>query len=146
MQGNIIRLTKEDLINSHQNDLLSQNLIFLDGSFKVEKTTQESVAKEIARFNQKRESLQEVVTKAGGAEIFKNPPGTKKAWQLIEESDCRGMEFGRAQLSDKYCNFIISKHGAIAQDIIDLGNQVIEKVRDKTGVTLEWKIKIIGEH
>lgn len=144
--GNVIHFEKEDLAAFYQNkDPLAKNIIFVDATFKIEKTTQEEVSKNISMFNHKREKLQETSIKAGGAEIFKNPQGNKKAWQLIEESGCRGMELGRAKISEKYCNFIISKSGAKAQDIIDLGNKVIEIVKAKTGVTLQWKIKIIGE-
>jgi UDP-N-acetylenolpyruvoylglucosamine reductase len=33
---------------------------------------------------------------------------------------------------------------ASAQDLIDLGNEVQRKVQEKTGVKLEWEIKILG--
>ncbi len=144
--GNVINFTKEDLKLFYQNkDPLSKKIIIIDGTFKVKKTTPEEVKKEISIFSHKREAVQENSIRAGGAEIFKNPTGNKKAWQLIEESGCREMFSGKAQISEKHCNFIVTKNGAQAQDIIDLGNKIIEIVKEKTGVRLEWKIKIIGE-
>jgi UDP-N-acetylenolpyruvoylglucosamine reductase len=40
--------------------------------------------------------MQKNAIRAGGAEIFKNPVGQKKAWQLIEESGCKNMSCVKA--------------------------------------------------
>ncbi len=146
--GNILQLKNEDfgfkyrghsLLNS-----LAKNLIFIEGVFKVENATPEIVGKKIAEFNQKREAAQPIRSKTGGS-TFKNPTGDKKAWQLIDEAGCRGMKINDAQISEKHCNFMINLGNAKAQDLIDLGNLVIDKVKEKTGVQLEWEIKVIGK-
>ena len=48
-------------------------------------------------------------------------------------------------VSDKHCNFLINTGNATAKDIEDLGNLIQQKVYEKTGIKLEWEIKIIGE-
>ncbi len=83
-------------------------------------------------------------TPTSGGSTFKNP-GIKKAWELIDESGCRGMKLGDAQMSEKHCNFMINLGNSKAQDLIDLGNKVVNLVKEKTGVTLEWEVKIIGK-
>ena len=40
---------------------------------------------------------------------------------------------------------MINNGKAAASDLINLGNLVIDKVKEKTGITLEWEIKIIGK-
>jgi UDP-N-acetylmuramate dehydrogenase len=74
---------------------------------------------------------------------FKNPPG-KKAWQLIDAAGCRGLTVGGAQVSELHCNFLINLGGATAADIETLGETVRRRVRETSGVDLDWEIKRIG--
>ena len=55
------------------------------------------------------------------------------------------MSFGDAYISEKHCNFFVNKGNANSEDLESLINQVKKKVLDKTGITLEPEIKIIGE-
>jgi UDP-N-acetylmuramate dehydrogenase len=90
----------------------------------------------------KRETTQPVKSRTGGS-TFKNPPG-HKAWQLIDAAGCRGLIVGGAQVSELHCNFLINLGNATAADIEGLGEEVRRRVKDKSGVTLEWEIKRIG--
>ena len=70
-------------------------------------------------------------------------PG-RKAWQLIDAAGCRGLKLGDAQVSELHCNFLISLGNASAADIESLGETVRARVKDTSGVDLEWEIKRIG--
>jgi UDP-N-acetylmuramate dehydrogenase len=85
---------------------------------------------------------QPVKSRTGGS-TFKNPPNMK-AWQLIDEAGCRGLSLGGAQISPLHCNFMINNGNATAHELERLGEMVREKVFNKTGIILEWEIKIIG--
>jgi UDP-N-acetylmuramate dehydrogenase len=78
-----------------------------------------------------------------GGSTFKNPPGAR-AWELIEAAGCRGLRRGRAMVSDKHCNFLINLGGASAADLEGLGEEVRRRVKEATGVVLEWEIRIVG--
>ena len=78
-----------------------------------------------------------------GGSTFKNPDGDK-AWRLIDEAGCRGLREGDAQVSEKHCNFLLNLGSASSADIEALGEAVRRKVKDKTGVTLEWEIQRVG--
>jgi len=80
---------------------------------------------------------------ANHGSTFKNPPG-HKAWQLIDAAGCRGLVVGGAQVSQLHCNFLINLGNATAADIEALGEEVRRRVKDTSGVTLEWEIKRIG--
>jgi UDP-N-acetylmuramate dehydrogenase len=80
--------------------------------------------------------------KTGGS-TFKNPPGSK-AWKLIDAAGCRGLVIGDAQVSEMHCNFLINRGNATAADIENLGEEVRRRVRESSGVELEWEIKRIG--
>jgi UDP-N-acetylmuramate dehydrogenase len=75
---------------------------------------------------------------------FKNPEGCK-AWELIDAAGCRGMRFGGAMVSEKHCNFIVNEDNATAEDIEDLGELIIQKVFENSGIRLEWEIIRLGK-
>ena len=89
-----------------------------------------------------REASQPIKSRTGGS-TFKNPRG-HKAWQLIDAAGCRGLVVGDAQVSELHCNFLINRGGATATDIETLGETVRARVRENSGVELEWEIKRIG--
>ncbi len=76
--------------------------------------------------------------------VFKNPDG-HSAGQLIEESGCKGMERGGAQVSLKHANFIVNKGHATARDIMYLIERVRARVRDTFKVELKTEIEIWGD-
>ena len=66
-----------------------------------------------------------------------------KAWELIDKAGCRGKRVGDAQMSEKHCNFMINHGNNNADDLIKLGEEVMDEVLEKTGVKLDWEVKII---
>ncbi len=139
--GNLIELKNSDFGFFYRGSKISKNFIFVEVVLKTEKSTAEIVAKKIFEFNQQRENAQPIRAKTGGS-TFKNPENLK-AWQLIDEAGCRGLIEGDAQISQKHCNFMINRGVASAQNLIDLGTKVKNLVYQKTGVNLEWEIKIL---
>jgi UDP-N-acetylmuramate dehydrogenase len=97
---------------------------------------------EMERVTEAREAAQPIREKTGGS-TFKNPPGNK-AWKLIDAAGCRGLVVGDAQVSEMHCNFLINRGNATAADIENLGEEVRRRVRETSGVELEWEIKRIG--
>lgn len=100
------------------------------------------IGAEMDRITASREATQPIKSRTGGS-TFKNPAG-RKAWQLIDSAGCRGLTFGAAQVSPLHCNFLINLGGASARDIETLGEQVRARVRDSSGIELEWEIKRVG--
>lgn len=89
-----------------------------------------------------RDETQPIRTRTGGS-TFKNPEGCK-AWQLIDEAGCRGLMRGGAQVSNKHCNFLINTGNATAADLEGLGEEVRARVRERTGIEIEWELRRIG--
>ena len=89
-----------------------------------------------------REETQPIRTRTSGS-TYKNPNG-QKAWGLIDRAGCRGLRLGKAQVSEKHCNFLVNLGGATAADIEGLGEEVRRRVRETTGVELEWELERIG--
>jgi UDP-N-acetylmuramate dehydrogenase len=77
--------------------------------------------------------------------VFRNPPGDHAA-RLIEACGLKGVARGGARVSEKHANFIVNPHGAArAADIEALILEVQRTVQERTGVTLEPEVRIIGE-
>ena len=102
-----------------------------------------AIVDEMERITAAREASQPIRDKTGGS-TFKNPPG-HKAWQLIDAAGCRGLVVGDAEVSTMHCNFLINRGAATAADIEALGEEVRRRVRETSGVELEWEIKRLGE-
>ena len=75
---------------------------------------------------------------------FKNPPGDY-AGRLIEEAGLKGVRVGGAEVSPAHANWLVNTGGATAADMLELIERVRDRVREKTGITLELEIKVIGE-
>ena len=48
-------------------------------------------------------------------------------------------------VSEKHCNFLVNTGSATAADIEGLGEEVKRRVREATGVDLQWEIRRVGE-
>lgn len=116
--------------------------IFTQALFQGRAGDRDEIAAEMDAITERREASQPVKSRTGGS-TFKNPPGAK-AWQLIDAAGCRGLTVGGAQVSEKHCNFLINTGEATAADIETLGETVRARVRETSGVELDWEIKRIG--
>ena len=102
-----------------------------------------AIGAEMDRIAAEREASQPLRSRTGGS-TFKNPDGNK-AWKLIDEAGCRGLQIGDAQVSEKHCNFLLNLGSASSAQIEELGEEVRRRVKDKSGVLLEWEIQRVGK-
>ncbi|MGH6872369.1 MAG: UDP-N-acetylmuramate dehydrogenase [Rhizomicrobium sp.] len=141
-KGNKFILGAEDMAFVYRKSGASGDLIFVEAVFEGSAGAPDAIRARMAALVEQRESTQPTRARTGGS-TFQNPPG-RKAWQLIDEAGCRGLTMGAAQVSELHCNFLINTGGATSADIEGLGEEVRKRVRDKSGVMLEWEIKRVG--
>ncbi len=134
--------TNAEMGFSYRHSAAPEDVIFTRALFQGREGDPEAIAAEMDRITQAREASQPIREKTGGS-TFKNPPGAK-AWELIDRAGCRGMVMGDAQVSPMHCNFLINRGKATAADIEGLGEEVRRRVRELSGVSLEWEIKRVG--
>src|ERR1044072_358836 len=142
--GNISTYTNAEMGFSYRHCGVTDDVIFTQALFEGAPGDPAAIAAEMDESTSRRETTQPVKSRTGGS-TFKNPPG-HKAWQLIDAAGCRGLIVGGAQVSELHCNFLINLGNATAADIENLGEEVRRRVKDNSGVTLEWEIKRIGVH
>ena len=140
--GRVHVLANADLGFSYRHCSAPADYIFTQATFRGARGDPAVIALEMEKITESREATQPIKSRTGGS-TFKNPPGAK-AWQLIDAAGCRGLTIGAAQVSQMHCNFLINQGGASAADIETLGETVRARVRDISGVDLDWEIKRIG--
>jgi len=119
------------------------DLIFTEALFQGEPGEPAKILAEMDGIAAYREQAQPIKSRTGGS-TFKNPPGEKKAWQLIDAAGCRGLAVGDAKVSEMHCNFLINEGNATGADIEKLGETLRARVKETSGVELEWEIKRLG--
>ena len=75
---------------------------------------------------------------------FKRPEGYF-AGKLISDAGLSGEHVGDAYVSEKHCGFIVNKGNASATEIHELIVLVRSRVKEKTGITLEPEVIMLGE-
>jgi UDP-N-acetylmuramate dehydrogenase len=141
-RGQIHVLSNADLHYTYRHCGAPEDYIFTQVLLAGTRGDPAVIAAEMDKITESREATQPVKSRTGGS-TFKNPPG-HKAWQLIDAAGCRGLQIGGAQVSELHCNFLINLGTATAADIETLGETVRGRVKENSGVDLEWEIKRIG--
>ena len=141
-QGGIHVLSNADMHYTYRHCGAPEDYIFTRALFEGERGDPAVIAAEMDKITESREATQPIKSRTGGS-TFKNPPG-HRAWQLIDAAGCRGLKVGGAQVSEMHCNFLINLGDASAADIETLGETVRRRVKENSGVELEWEIKRIG--
>ncbi|MGF1611183.1 MAG: UDP-N-acetylmuramate dehydrogenase, partial [Kiloniellales bacterium] len=147
LDGTLHALAPEDLRLTYRHSELPEDWIVLSARLRGRPDQPEAIARRMSEVQKSRCDSQPIRSRTGGS-TFKNPPpetsGGLKAWQLIDQAGCRGLRRGGAMVSEQHCNFLINTGNATASDLELLGEEVRKRVKDTSGVTLEWEIKRIG--
>jgi UDP-N-acetylmuramate dehydrogenase len=77
--------------------------------------------------------------------VFRNPPGSKAAGELIEAAGLKGVRVGDAEVSTTHANFIVNRGHAKASEVIGLITRILQAVFEASGVDLKPEVTIIGE-
>ena len=145
--GEVVTLPVEALSYTYRHSELPESAIVVAARFRGHPGEPDAIQAEMDRIATSREASQPLRSKTGGS-TFKNPApvssGGKKAWQLVDEAGCRGLTKGGAQVSEKHTNFLINTGEATSSEIEALGEEVRRRVKEKSGVSLEWEIQRVG--
>ena len=140
--GEIATLPLSELGYTYRHSDLTDGSIVVAARFRGNAGEPDAIQAEMDRISAAREASQPLRSKTGGS-TFKNPDGGK-AWELVDKAGCRGLAFGGAQVSEKHTNFLINTGEATSAEIEALGEEVRKRVKQMSGVELEWEIKRIG--
>jgi UDP-N-acetylmuramate dehydrogenase len=140
--GEVVTLPLDALGYTYRHSSLPEGAVVMSAVFRGVPGESSAIQAEMDRIAAAREESQPLRSKTGGS-TFKNPDGYK-AWQLVDEAGCRGLQLGGAQVSEKHTNFLLNLGDATSADIEALGEEVRRRVKVKSGVELEWEIQRVG--
>jgi UDP-N-acetylmuramate dehydrogenase len=140
--GELRTLASAELNYTYRHSELPEGAIVVAARFRGRPGDAAAIQAEMDRISASREASQPLRSKTGGS-TFKNPDG-HKAWQLVDQAGCRGLTLGGAQVSEKHTNFLINTGGATSSEIEALGDEVRRRVKQNSGVELEWEIQRVG--
>lgn len=103
---------------------------------------QAGIRQQLEIFSGKRKASQPREPSAGC--IFKNPEGDH-AGRLIDQSGLKGKSVGGAMVSPVHGNFIVNTGEATATEVVQLVREVREAVLERTGISLEPEVLLLGQ-
>jgi UDP-N-acetylmuramate dehydrogenase len=120
--------------------------IILSATFKLTQTDPIKLRDRVKEIFAFKKSTQPLSDHSAGC-TFKNPidPVTEQrvpAGKLIDESGLKGLTIGGASVSDRHANFIVTKPGAKADDVLKLLELVKQRVYEAKGIELREEIAI----
>ena len=140
--GERVTLPIDALGYTYRHSALPDGAVVVSAIFRGVPGEPAAIQAEMDRIAAAREESQPLRNKTGGS-TFKNPDG-HKAWQLVDQAGCRGLRRGGAQVSEKHTNFLLNLGDATSADIEALGEEVRRRVKEESGIDLEWEIQRVG--
>ncbi|MDH7601999.1 MAG: UDP-N-acetylmuramate dehydrogenase [Armatimonadota bacterium] len=154
--GNKLVLSRDECGFSYRSSRFQRDdsLIITKAVFRLHPGDGAEIRKLLERVRRHRAESQPRGKSAGC--FFKNPPASSSSEQpqsgyclsagkLIEQAGCKGLSRGDAVVSEVHANFIINRGNATARDILALAEDVRRIVKEKTGIELEYEVRIVGE-
>lgn len=142
--GEIMVLDNETMEFGYRSSIIKNRpFIVMETVLRLEEGDKEQIKGRMEELNKRRREKQPLNYPSAGS-TFKRPEG-HFAGKLIMDAGLRGFRIGGARVSEKHCGFVINEGNATATDVADVIDEVIERVRDKFGVTLETEIIKLGD-
>jgi len=141
-------LTQDNKIAERQGDELSfsyrrssiQDLLILSVTLELTRDDSEELTRQMRKNWIVKKSTQPLADQSAGC-IFRNPRGLS-AGALIEQCGLKGLSFGKARISERHANFIVTETGARSNDVEQLISRIQKAVAEKFAVDLELEIKV----
>jgi len=153
--GRVLHLTPGDMAFAYRSSHLPEGAVLVEAVLRGPPGDPRALADRMEDQLARRDATQPTKDRTAGS-TFRNPGGFSstgaaddshdlKAWKVIDDAGLRGARRGGAQMSPKHPNFLVNAENATATDLEGLGEEVREKVFQKSGIRLEWEIMRVGE-
>ena len=140
--GGIVECPASAIRFSYRRALLPRGIV-VGVWMQLKPAAKEKIQATVKEYLRYRKDTQPLTLPNAGC-VFKNP-GPDPAGRVIEAAGLKGARIGDAQVSDKHANFVVNLGHAKAADVIALIKKVGRTVEERTGLTLELELKIVGE-
>ncbi len=146
--GEQVTLHKENMVPAEYRRIseFCHNIV-VEANFVAESDKPDAIKERGEQLRDKRRSSQPSEPSAGCT--FTNPTNeegiTLPAGKLIDQLGLKGQRIGDAMISPVHANFIVNMGEATAQDVTQLIDLIIGRVKEAHGLTLRPEVQIIGE-
>ena len=144
--GRVSSYTNEEMQLGYRRSLLSHQPepgVVTSVTVTLEKGDEEDIRARMRDFNARRREKQPVTLPSCGS-TFKRPEGYF-AGTLIDQCGLKGCRVGGASVSTLHAGFLVNDQQGTAGDYLALMAEVQRIVYERTGVTLEPEVRILGE-
>lgn len=142
--GYVETLEARDLRFGYRTSVIQESgAIVLSAKFALKPGNHTAIQQEMAQLNHLRQMKQPLEWPSCGS-VFKRPVG-HFAGQLIMEAGLKGHRIGGVEVSEKHAGFMVNVDHGSAKDYENLIQDVIQKVKEHSGVTLEPEVRMIGD-
>ncbi|MGH8908022.1 MAG: UDP-N-acetylmuramate dehydrogenase [Egibacteraceae bacterium] len=142
--GIVERLSASDLDMRYRRTALPEDAVVVRAGLVLRHADRDEVAADMAEMRRWRRDHQPISEPSCGS-VFRNPPGDS-AGRLIEAAGMKGYAAGGAQVSRIHANFITTRPGAEAADVLAVIAAVRGAVAARPGVWLETEVVLAGCH
>ena len=143
-EGELLTIPVEELGLAYRTSVVEKkDYVVVEATLRLKKGDQAAIREVMDDLKQRRVTKQPLEFGSAGS-TFKRPEGYF-AGKLIEDAGLWVFRIGDAQVSEKHCGFVIKRGNARAAQVCDLMQEVVKKVKETSGVTLEPEVKRIGE-
>lgn len=137
---------REEISHGYRRADLPKSYLLLEAAFELGEEDPEVISGRMDQMLDERKASQPLWMRNAGC-AFKNPEGgLKPAGLLIDRNGCKGMSVGNVSVSDVHANFLVTKGGITAADVLNLIEKVRARVFQAEGVELETEVRIVGEY
>lgn len=144
MDGKFLWMYRDDLSFAYRQNNIPRNCVVTRAWLRCSHDSAENSIQKIRSNIEQRKMTQPVHERSFGS-VFRNPLNDpRKAWQLMDQAQCRGLSVGGAQISHKHCNFIVLREEASASDVLQLMRLAHGNVLRDTGISLETEVVLLG--
>lgn len=135
--GELVTRSGDELTFGYRNSSIN-DLLVLSVKLQLKEDDAEQLAARMKKTWIMKRATQPLADQSAGC-IFRNPRGLS-AGALIEQCGLKDMAVGKARISDRHANFVVTEEGASSSDVMSLVGRIQSAVSDRFGVDLELEI------
>ncbi len=139
-QNNEVAVRRGDELSFSYRRSGIQDLLVLSATLELTRDDSEELTRRMRKNWIMKRSTQPLADQSAGC-IFRNPRGLS-AGALIEQCGLKGLSVGKARISERHANFIVTEAGATSKDVEQLIGRIQKAVAEKFAVELELEIKV----
>lgn len=142
--GNFEIKTKKPCFGYRTSDISDSDIV-VSATLSFKKAKPSEVKEKVSAYLKRRYQTQPINTKNFGC-IFLNPSESEPAGKIIDELGLKGFRISkRVKISNIHANFIENEGGASFAEVLQLINEVKERVKNERNIELKEEVVILND-